>query len=67
MVGSLVIGATSEDLEYVCSSDMAAERQVERAEGEAFARTHGLLYIETSAKTGANVDEVHPCSFSSSA
>ncbi len=25
-------------------------------EGENFARTHGLLFLETSAKTGANVD-----------
>ena len=25
-------------------------------EGENFAKTHGLLFLETSAKTGANVD-----------
>ena len=26
-------------------------------EGEAFAREHGLIYMETSAKTAANVEE----------
>ena len=36
---------------------MAASRTVTREEGEAFARQHGLLFIETSAKTADNVDE----------
>ena len=31
-------------------------RKVSTEEGENFANTHGLLYLETSAKTGANVD-----------
>jgi Ras-related protein Rab-2A len=38
-------------------SDMEHERAVPREEGEAFAREHGLIFMETSAKTAANVDE----------
>lgn len=38
-------------------SDLEDQRQVAREEGEAFARNHGLLFIETSAKTGSNVAE----------
>jgi len=37
-------------------SDLDAERKVSTEEGENFANTHGLLFLETSAKTGANVD-----------
>ncbi|KAJ3039334.1 Ras- protein Rab-2A [Rhizophlyctis rosea] len=37
--------------------DLAAKRQVSKEEGESFAKKHGLLYLETSAKTGENVDE----------
>jgi Ras-related protein Rab-2A len=37
--------------------DLEDQRQVAREEGEAFARNHGLLFIETSAKTGSNVAE----------
>ena len=29
-----------------------------KKEGEAFAREHGLVFMETSAKTAANVEEV---------
>ncbi|KAJ3053817.1 Ras- protein Rab-2A, partial [Rhizoclosmatium hyalinum] len=36
-------------------ADMAAQRQVSREEGEAFATKYGLLYTEASAKTGDNV------------
>ncbi|ORY46586.1 ras-related protein rab-2B [Rhizoclosmatium globosum] len=36
-------------------ADMAAQRQVSREEGEAFAAKYGLLYTEASAKTGDNV------------
>ncbi|KAE8211452.1 hypothetical protein CF327_g4804 [Tilletia walkeri] len=32
-------------------------RQVTREEAEAFAKKEGLIYVETSAKTGKNVDE----------
>lgn len=30
---------------------------MKREEGEAFAREHGLVFMETSAKTAANVEE----------
>jgi len=33
-------------------------RVVSKEEGEAFAKEHGLPFIETSAKQSANVDEV---------
>lgn len=33
-------------------------RQISRADGERFAAEHGLLYYETSAATGENVNEV---------
>lgn len=39
-------------------SDLAARREVQKEEGEAFAREHGLVFMETSAKTSANVEEV---------
>ena len=38
-------------------SDLEARRDVKREEGEAFAREHGLIFMETSAKTAANVEE----------
>lgn len=38
-------------------SDMESQRQVTRDEGESFAKEHGLIFMETSAKTAANVDE----------
>jgi Ras-related protein Rab-2A len=40
----------------VCS-DLEARREVKKEEGEAFAREHGLIFMETSAKTAANVEE----------
>ena len=43
----------------VCS-DLEARRDVKKEEGEAFAREHGLIFMETSAKTAANVEEVSP-------
>ncbi len=42
----------------ICFSDLAARREVQKEEGEAFAREHGLVFMETSAKTSANVEEV---------
>lgn len=39
-------------------SDLESRREVRREEGEAFAREHGLVFMETSAKTAANVEEV---------
>ena len=38
-------------------SDLEARREVLRDEGEAFAREHGLVFMETSAKTASNVEE----------
>lgn len=37
--------------------DMEAKRTVSQREGRAFADFHGLKFIETSAKTGHNVEE----------
>lgn len=37
--------------------DLDSRREVRREEGEAFAREHGLIFMETSAKTAANVEE----------
>lgn len=39
-------------------NDLESKRAVSYEEGEAFARTHGLFFMETSAKTSANVEEV---------
>lgn len=39
------------------SSDLEARREVKKEEGEAFARENGLVFMETSAKTAANVEE----------
>jgi len=39
-------------------SDLEAKRAVSTEEGEAFAKANGLFFMETSAKTSANVEEV---------
>lgn len=39
-------------------SDIDTKRQVSREDGEKFARDNGLFFMETSAKAGANVEEV---------
>merc|ERR1711879_1015255 len=38
-------------------SDLDQKRRVTYAEGEAFAKEHGLVFLETSAKTAENVQE----------
>lgn len=38
-------------------SDLESRREVKKEEGEAFAHEHGLIFMETSAKTAANVEE----------
>jgi Ras-related protein Rab-2A len=38
-------------------TDLATKRVVTTEEGAEFARTHGLNFVETSAKTGDNVEE----------
>lgn len=40
-------------------SDLESRREVKKEEGEAFAREHGLIFMETSAKTASNVEEVN--------
>jgi hypothetical protein len=42
---------------FYYSSDLEARREVKKEEGEAFARENGLVFMETSAKTAANVEE----------
>ena len=37
--------------------DLESKRQVTKQEGEEFALKHRLLYLETSAKTGYQVDQ----------
>lgn len=38
-------------------SDLEHRRQVSKEEGEKFAKEHNLIFLETSAKTAANVEE----------
>ena len=38
-------------------SDLGQRRAVTVEEGEAFAKEHGLLFMEASAKTASNVEE----------
>jgi Ras-related protein Rab-2A len=37
--------------------DLEHRRQVSKEEGQKFADEHGLIFLETSAKTAANVEE----------
>lgn len=37
-------------------NDLEHRRQVSKEEGEAFAKEHGLIFFETSAKTASNVE-----------
>ncbi|XP_071070137.1 ras-related protein Rab-2B isoform X3 [Dasypus novemcinctus] len=39
-------------------SDLESRRDIKREEGEAFAQEHGFIFMETSAKTASNVEEV---------
>ncbi|KAM9069987.1 ras-related protein Rab-2B isoform X3 [Sminthopsis crassicaudata] len=50
-------GAAGALLVYDITSDLESRRDVKREEGEAFAREHGLIFMETSAKTASNVEE----------
>ncbi|XP_036131852.1 ras-related protein Rab-2B isoform X4 [Molossus molossus] len=50
-------GAAGALLVYDITSDLESRRDVKREEGEAFAREHGLVFMETSAKTACNVEE----------
>ncbi|TNN60388.1 Ras-related protein Rab-2A [Liparis tanakae] len=58
----MLIGNKSCNVTYltVCVfflSDLESRREVKKEEGEAFAREHGLIFMETSAKTASNVEE----------
>jgi len=37
--------------------DLESRREVKKEEGEAFAREHGMIFMEASAKTAQNVEE----------
>lgn len=39
------------------NSDLDSRREVKEEEGKAFAREHGLVFIETSARTASNVEK----------
>lgn len=38
--------------------DLETNRVISREDGEKFAKEHGLFFLETSAKTAVNVEEV---------
>ncbi|XP_068877540.1 ras-related protein Rab-17 [Aphelocoma coerulescens] len=42
-------------------TDLAAEREVTTEEGEEFAQTKGLLFMETSAKSNHQVNDIFMC------
>ncbi|XP_053216733.1 ras-related protein Rab-2B isoform X2 [Podarcis raffonei] len=50
-------GAAGALLVYDITSDLENRRAVRKEEGEAFAREHGMVFMETSAKTASNVEE----------
>jgi len=58
MCNYLAIWVEKFKFKSVLFSDLEAKREVKREEGEAFAQEHGLIFMETSAKTAANVEEV---------
>ncbi|KAK8771863.1 hypothetical protein V5799_024891 [Amblyomma americanum] len=39
-----------------CKADMEVSREVSTEEGQAFAEFYGVKFVETSAKTGLNVE-----------
>ena len=59
-LGHMQICTSHQEIFYMFGycSDLEARRDVKKEEGEAFAREHGLIFMETSAKTAANVEEV---------
>ena len=67
MVGNLVLTPSlplqhaSSDVERLLignKCDWEAKRAVESERGEQLARSQGIPFLETSAKTGHNIDEV---------
>ena len=57
IISATIAGCTRINRSNFCFSDLEARRDVKREEGEAFAREHGLVFMETSAKTAANVED----------
>lgn len=63
---SIILLGNKSDLDPPISTDPSGEegpikkgkREVEKAEGEAFAKQEGLLFLECSAKSGEGVNEV---------
>lgn len=53
---AILNGWISYGLCAVCS-DLDSRREVKEEEGKAFAREHGLVFIETSARTASNVEK----------
>lgn len=45
------------NLKFDTFSDLDSRREVKEEEGKAFAREHGLVFIETSARTASNVEK----------
>ncbi|CAF3544234.1 unnamed protein product [Rotaria sp. Silwood1] len=41
----------------IIQSDLSDQREVKKQEGETFAREHGMIFMETSAKTAMNVED----------
>ncbi|CAF1483738.1 unnamed protein product [Rotaria sp. Silwood1] len=41
----------------IVQSDLSDRREVKKQEGEAFAREHEMIFMETSAKTAMNVED----------
>ena len=38
-------------------TDLESDREIEENEADEFAKRYGIVYIETSAKTGLNIEE----------
>ena len=58
---SLLLQHASSDVERLLignKCDWEAKRAVESERGEQLARSQGIPFLETSAKTGHNIDEV---------
>ena len=54
MQGWGVLNSTIDEISYAAQH----RRAVTTEEGEQFAKEHGLVFLETSAKTAHNVEEV---------
>merc|ERR1711874_218103 len=50
-------GSNDQTVIMLVANKIDLHREVSREEGETFAKEHGLLFQEASAKTAANVDD----------